>query len=290
MIKNIIVFMLLFFFMLNISLYSKQDATNKKTYKISKENNPTVAPQKTKEYVIIDTVPFFFHRGEEAHEIKLYGLQEKNSDMQFSQFKITVNNVSQEIPLSGNTPKLQIINLNNGYKGLIITVLDNKDNNTYHHSILKIEKNKISNIWGANNDKGLDVTYEYQNNFVLLSKVNHKEFPIDISNIKTYLIKEGLYSSDGQSLKQGELHVQPLENFELIDNNGMFYISTTQNLYIINANYPVAYMNTLLSYNNETNKWIYNNVYVVATNMQEKQYDYNITLTPSTPKKKMQYY
>ena len=124
----------------------------------------------------------------------------------------------------------------------------------------------------------------------MLSKVNHKEFPIDISNIKTYLIKEGLYSSDGQSLKQGELHVQPLENFEIIDNNGMFYISTTQNLYIINANYPVAYMNTLLSYNNETNKWIYNNVYVVATNMQEKQYDYNITLTPSTPKKKMKYY
>ena len=49
-------------------------------------------------------------------------------------------------------------------------------------------------------------------------------------------------------------------------------------------------MNTLLSYNNETNKWVYNNVYVVSTTMQEKQYDYKITMTPTTPKKKMQYY
>ena len=284
--------------MLNISLHAQQENnkmnSNNEQNKVSKKKyikqTPSIAPKKSNNYVMIDQIPFFFNRGEEEHEIKLYGVSEKSSDIQFSHFKLTVAGLSKEIELSGNSPKLQIINLNNGYKGIIITVLDNKDNSSYHHSILKIEKNKISNIWGADNDKGLDVKYKYQNNFVLLSQVNNKEFPIDISNIKTYLIKEGLYNSKGTSIKQGELHVQPLANFELIDNNGIFYISSTQNLYIINVNYPIAYMNTLLSYNNETNKWVYNNVYVVYTTMQEKQYDYKITMTPTTPKKKMQYY
>lgn len=179
-------------------------------------------------------------------------------------------NINRKLPVcsnnSGFTPQLNIINLNKDKAAyMLLSIPTNTTNTLEKYSLISLKDNKLKYFLDQKDfNKGLEYSVNFKDNYKVEVNVksNNQTYLLDISDMKEFYTKLGIYDANGKLIKNTTGMRTSLSCLEIIDSQtaGQKLLMSYQPIIGANPTDTIGYVTGTWSVVNSTIKLLVVNV------------------------------